>query len=226
MAELARISVIIPFKNEQNRLPQTVETVLAYLSSVYSDFELILVDDGSTDSSIDALAPYISDCRVRLIQHKANLGKGAAVRTGVLESDGELVMFSEAINQGFDIAIGSRAIDKSCVLERQGIHRVIIGQLGNVMIKTILGLPFLDTQCGFKMYRRQVARELFSDLQSPRWSFDYEILSRAHRRGMKIVELPVMWRDKPGSKFHPLKDSIRCFIDLIRIKLYLRNEEK
>ena len=200
MAELARISVIIPFKNEQNRLPQTVETVLAYLSSVDSDFELILVDDGSTDSSIDALAPYISDCRVRLIQHKANLGKGAAVRTGVLESNGELVMFSdadlatpieeleklsEAINQGFDIAIGSRAIDKSCVLERQGIHRVIIGQLGNVMIKTILGLPFLDTQCGFKMYRRQVARELFSDLQSPRWSFDYEILSRAHRRGMR-----------------------------------------
>lgn len=233
MLEECKISIIIPFKDEEFRLPNTVKQVLEYFFSRGEEFELILVDDGSTDATVERLVGFLEKSWVRLLRHDVNMGKGAAIRTGVLNSRGEFVLFMDAdmatpieefeklfsaIRGGADIAIGSRARKQSEITKRQPLHRVAIGKIGNALIRLLLGLPFVDTQCGFKMFTRTVAADLFSDLRFPRWSFDYEILYLAQRRGYKIVEVPIVWRDMPGSKFHPIKDAVRCFFDLLRIR--------
>jgi dolichyl-phosphate beta-glucosyltransferase len=233
MSGECRFSVVIPFKDEEDRLPNTVKQVLEYFFLKGVTFEIILVDDGSVDQTVARVSEFLKDTRVRLLRHEVNKGKGAAIRTGVLDSRGEMVLFMDAdmatpieefgkllvaIRGGADIAIGSRAHKQSQVTKRQPAHRVVIGKIGNALIRLVLGLPFSDTQCGFKMFMRATAVDLFSDLKFLRWSFDYEVLYLARRHGYKIVEVPIVWHNMPGSKFHPVKDAVRCFCDLLSIK--------
>jgi glycosyltransferase involved in cell wall biosynthesis len=226
------VSTIIPFKDEEARLPETVRATLGFFVSLGEEFEIILVDDGSVDNSVFALGELLRDPHVKILRHENNIGKGAAIKTGVLESKGNVILFMDAdmatpigefeklhhaISNGADIAIGSRALALSKISKHQSFPRVLIGKLGNLLIRVLLGLPFKDTQCGFKLYRAPVAVDLFRDLQFPRWSFDYEILKRAKNRGYKVAEVPVAWSDKRGSKFRPIRDAARCFFDLLRM---------
>ena len=127
-----------------------------------------------------------------------------------------------AVQCGADIAIGSRRINGANIESSQPWHRVWIGKFGNILIHHILQLPFKDTQCGFKLFRSKVAKRLFSDLQFPRWSFDYEILYKAKQWGLMVVEVPISWSDQKNSKFQPVRDSLECTLDLIKIRMRIR----
>ncbi len=230
------VSVIIPFFNEARRLPETVEAVLAYFKDRV-EFELILVDDGSTDASVEKIEVHLRSESVRLLSHDVNRGKGAGIQTGVLASRGDLVLFIDAdgstpieyferlnwaIEGGADIAIGSRALPTSVIDRYQGPVRIFIGKFGNVLVRTVLGLKLRDTQCGFKLFRGTVARELFADLNFPGWSFDFEILYKAKRKGLRVEEVGVQWKNAPGSKFRAFRDSLLCTRDLVLIRLKTR----
>ena len=228
------LSVVIPFYNEAARLPQTLVLVCRYLREQPWTWEIILVDDGSTDNTADSINNLVDGHHIRLLSHAVNRGKGAAVRTGVLAARGDLVFFTDAdlstpifelpkllqaIDDGADIAIGSRALDRTLIEVSQPWHRQIIGQLGNWLIRKMLGVPFYDTQCGFKIFRRQYINKLFGDLFLTGWSFDFGVIYRAYRNGLMIKEVPVRWSHHGQSKFSPLKHYLTCLGDLIRLRL-------
>ncbi|MBI4276541.1 sugar transferase [Candidatus Uhrbacteria bacterium] len=226
------LSIIIPCYNEAQRLPKTLRRVLDYVRTLPHETEVLVVDDGSADAT-ESIAEEIGGDAVRVIRHTVNQGKGAAVRTGVLASRGEHILFSDAdlstpieehanlmavLDAGHDIVIGSRAVDRSRVRVHQPWYRELIGRFGNTCIRLLLGLPHRDTQCGFKLFRRAAAEQLFSPLQHRGWSFDYEILLRAHRGALRVAEVPVAWTNDTASRFRPLQDSLICFIDLLRLR--------
>lgn len=230
-----QLSVIIPFKNEAQRIPETIKTVLDYFNKHNLTFELILVDDGSTDDSvkiINHLFPAITN--IRILNHPVNRGKGAAIQTGVFASRGDCILFIDAdlstpiteyekLNNAIttaDIAIGSRK-NRALLGRRQAWYRELPGRLGNFLIRLTLDLPWQDTQCGFKLFRAPVAKKLFSQLRLPRWSFDFEILARAQQQKISVSEVPVIWNNKAGSTFRPLIDHLRSFFDLIWLRFHL-----
>lgn len=231
------LSIIIPCKNEAARLPTTLRTILEYVRKRDLESEIIVVDDGSRDRTADVLAPFLDQYpTITFVRHHKNLGKGAAIRTGVLQSAGDALLFTDAdlstpieeletlmpyLDRGVDIVIGSRALNRALVVKSQPWYRQGIGRIGNVCIRLFLGLPYRDTQCGFKLFRGIVARELFRQLTMRRWSFDYEILYRAKRNRCHVKEVPVAWANSSHSTFHPIFDSIRCFFDLLWIKLFV-----
>lgn len=229
-----KLSIIIPFYNEANRLPKSIGQILEYLNNQSHDWELILVDDGSKDNSIEYLSEFLKDDRIKLLKHEKNSGKGSAVRTGVLSSSGDLVLFSDAdlstpiheieklidaINIGHKIAIGSRDIAGSHITKKQPLLRRVLGKIARSMIRGVLKMPYLDTQCGFKMFESSVAKKYFNSMKTNKWSFDYEILYRAKKDGIIAKEVPVYWHDDTKSKIHIGSDYINCFIDLIKIRL-------
>lgn len=229
------LSVVIPFMNEAKSLPVNVPRVLSYLKKRRLKFELILVDDGSTDGSTAIAKRFLSDPRVRLKVHPVNRGKGAAVRTGVLQAVGKYVLFLDAdlatpieetatfldvLKRGTcEVAIASRALPESKITKRQPWLRVMIGRIGNRVIRVLLGLPYHDTQCGYKMFTASAAKTLFKIQRFPRWSFDIEILYRAKKLHIPVCELPVTWHDAPASRVHPLRDPILFFRDVLALRL-------
>lgn len=232
MRETVDLSVIVPFKDESERLPRTLSAILAFFNGRGGRYEIILVDDGSVDDTLAAIKPFLRP-EVVVLRHAKNQGKGAAIRTGILFATGRRLLFMDAdlstpieeidalnraLDEGFSVAIGSRCAPGAHVREKQPSHRVLIGKIGNALIRLVLGLPYADTQCGFKLFTREAGRMLFESLRFPRWSFDFEILYRAKQRGYQVKEVPVEWHDAPGSKFHPVRDAVRCVIDLCRIR--------
>ncbi len=229
-----KLSIIVPFYNESSRLPGSIGQILQYLENQTHDWELILVDDGSQDNSKEYLSEFLKDTRIKLLIHEKNSGKGFAVRTGVLSSYGDIILFSDAdlstpineleklldaINSGYKIAIGSRDISGSHITKKQPLLRRLLGKSARVMIRGVLQMPYLDTQCGFKMFESSVAKKYFESMKTKRWSFDYEILYRAKKDGIIAKEVPVYWHDDTKSKINILNDYINCFIDLIKIRL-------
>lgn len=227
------ISVIIPFYNEENRLPDTLERVLSFFDASGRDYEIILVNDGSTDGTVHSVYNYFDHETVQIIHHEYNAGKGAAIQTGVRHARGDYIFFTDAdlstpinefarlfseLEKGKDLVIASRALRDSRIITTQPVYRQRIGRIGNVLIQKVLGLPFYDTQCGFKLFRGDVARSLFDQLTIKRWGFDYEVLYLAYKEGYSILEIGVEWHDSQPSRFHPIKDSARCFFDLLKIK--------
>lgn len=227
------LTIVIPFKDEEDRLAGTVSDVLSYASAHIPEFEVILVDDGSTDACVKTVRDALRDPRIRLLRHKKNLGKGAAVRTGIRTARGARILFSDAdlatpiheiaglaraVEAGADIAIASRAIPGARILARQPFYREWTGKLGNVFIRIMTGLPYRDTQCGFKLFTARAAQRLFAEQSFPGWSFDVELLVKAASAGFRVAEVPVAWRDAPGSKFRPLRDALRVFRDVIAIR--------
>lgn len=192
-----------------------------------------MVDDGSTDGTARLLE---HEPGIRVISLPENRGKGAAVRAGVLAAHGDLVLVSdadlaaplgevavlrEAIDRGNDIAIGSRGLRDAHVLVHQRRHRELMGKAFNVIVRRLIGLPFRDTQCGFKLFRRDAAGTLFDDLATTGFAFDVEILARAHRAGLAVAEVPITWRDKPGTTVSLFGSSSRMLLDVFRIRYRL-----
>jgi dolichyl-phosphate beta-glucosyltransferase len=231
------LSIVIPAYNEERRLPSTLDTILAWLDgSPYRDAEVLVVDDGSSDGTAALVeARATADSRVRLVRNPGNCGKGYAVRHGMLEAKGEWILFSDAdlsapieelpkllaAAQQNDaaIAIGSRALDRSLIGVHQSQWREMSGILFNRVMRLITSLPFSDTQCGFKLFRRDAARKVFPLQRLDGFSFDVEDLFVAHVLSLATIEVPVKWNNVEGTKVSAIQ-GIRSFLDLLRIRWY------
>jgi dolichyl-phosphate beta-glucosyltransferase len=230
------ISVVIPAYNEAQRLPATLRRVHEYLESYAEDFEIIVVDDGSTDSTEDETLKASSKLPgIRLIRNSTNRGKGFSVRRGVLESRGELVLISDAdmstpiediekltpfVTGDFEVAIGSRALEESELSLRQPWYREGMGKVFNMFVRSIVFGGIRDTQCGFKLMRGDSARKIFQKCRIDGFSFDVEALYVAKSMGYSIKEVPVRWMNSPASRVSILVDPARMFLDLLRIRVY------
>lgn len=229
------ISVVIPAYNEEKRLASTLKQVLEYLSRGNWLFaEVLVVDDGSRDSTA-ALAERFekTDSRIRLLRNPGNRGKGYSVRHGMLEARGDWVLFTDADlsspieelsrlisaaeSRKASVAIGSRALDRSLIGVHQSAFRENAGRFFNLCVRLIAGLPFSDTQCGFKLFERQAAQEIFSRQRLERFGFDPEILFIARQRGYRTAEVAVRWNNAEGTKV-TLLGGLTPFIDLFRIR--------
>jgi dolichyl-phosphate beta-glucosyltransferase len=230
------LSIVIPAYNEERRLPSTLDAVLAWLDhEARADVEVIVVDDGSRDNTAAiAEARACQDSRLRVLRNPVNHGKGYAVRHGMLAARGDWILFSDADlsapigelpklilaaeKNGADIAIGSRGIDRSLIGVHQSLGRELSGIFFNRVMRLMTGLPFLDTQCGFKLYRRAAAQRVFPLQRLDGFSFDVEDLFIAKAIGLKTVEVPVKWNNVEGTKVS-LAQGVQSFLDLLRIRL-------
>ena len=223
---------MIPAYNEEARLPSTLDAIAAYSRGREFAFcEVIAVDDGSRDGTA-ALVEKRGG--VRLLRNPGNRGKGYTVRHGMLEAKGEWILYTDADlsapigeldklaaaaeRENADVAIGSRALDRSLVGVHQSAFREASGRFFNVVMRTITGLPFRDTQCGFKLFRAAAAREIFSRQTLDGFSFDVEDLVIAKSLGLKAIEVPVVWNNVEGTKVSML-NGVQSFSDLLGIRL-------
>ena len=237
--EQVKVSIVIPAYNEQARLPQTVMRTLRYCAEQELDFELIIADDGSSDETL-ALARQFErqDVRIRALACP-HMGKGSAVRLGMLNARGELVLFMDAdgatplheiatlaaaLDAGSDVAVGSRVIPQSAQVEvRTSLHRRLIGRTFAFFVNLFAVQGIADTQCGFKMFRRDAALQIFSLQKLAGFAFDVEVLFIARRLSLTIVEIPVNWVGQPGSKVNLVTDSMKMLWDISLIRWTHRN---
>jgi glycosyltransferase involved in cell wall biosynthesis len=239
---MTKLSIIIPAYNEEQRLGSTMEAIDRFLSAEGWDAEVIICDDGSKDGTADLVRRFAVDhprFRVSLAPH--NQGKGAAVRRGMAEAEGEYLLFSDAdlsspieeskrllywLDEGYDVAIGSRALaDTSVRVEAQN-NRKFIGRIFNFLVQRLIGLPLQDTQCGFKAFRKPVGKRLFDLQRLDGFSFDVEVLYLAAHQGFSVREVAVNWAHVPASKVSLIKDSLKMFRDLLRIRSMHRHTPK
>jgi dolichyl-phosphate beta-glucosyltransferase len=234
--EPATYSIILPAYNESARIAATLDKILAHATERGWNLEVIVVDDGSNDSTADIVREYARKHAVmRLLENPGNRGKGYSVRNGMLHAKGEILLFSDAdlsspieeadplfaaIGEGADIAIGSRWVDRRLQIRRQPLYRRLFGRIFNLALRIILGLQFKDTQCGFKAFTRRSAQTIFPLQKIERWGFDPELLYLATRFGFVVLEVPVAWSHREGTRIHPLRDGIRMFGELLRIRWY------
>jgi len=230
---LPDLSIIIPSYNEELRLPDTLERIAAYLSASEREAEVLVVDDGSKDGTA-AVAEYFSVKipALRVVSNGVNRGKGYSVRRGMQEARGRIALFTDAdlsapIEEAdklidaldtYDLAIGSRAMDRSLISVHESPFREFAGIIFNKIVRIILWLPFVDTQCGFKAFRRESCRILFEQQTIERFGFDPELLYLARHHGLRAVEIPVRWGHSPATKVSMLHDSIQMFIDIFTIR--------
>ncbi len=224
------ISIIIPAYNEEKRLPATLGRVRDYLCRQPWEFtEVIVVDDGSRD----ATGEVARRGKARLLANPGNRGKGYAVRHGMLEAKGDWALLSDADlsapieeldtlwnaaeRENAAVAIGSRAIDRSLIGVRQPLFREYMGRFFNLLMRAITGLPFHDTQCGFKLFEARAAREIFSRQRLDGFGFDVEVLYIARHLGYKCLEVPVRWNDVAGTKVSPLL-GLAAFLDPLKVR--------
>ena len=236
MARLPDLSIVIPAYNEESRIEPTIRDIVGYCRGAGRNFELILVDDGSQDGT-SALGWKLSKefPELRLIRLAANHGKGYSVRTGVVNAVGRTVLFADAdgatpiseierleaaLDSGADVAVGSRAIRAEGVTVRAKVYRHLIGRTFHLLVEWLADGGVKDTQCGFKMFRSEVAQDLFSRMRMNGFSFDVEVLLMARRRGYHVAEVPVNWTHQAGSKVRLTSDSIRMAADLVRIRTH------
>jgi dolichyl-phosphate beta-glucosyltransferase len=237
LAALPTLSIVIPAYNEERRLPPTLAAVRAYLDArAYPDAEILVVDDGSRDGTaalVEAVAR--EDPRVRLLRNPGNRGKGYSVRHGMLEAGGEWILFSDAdlsapieeldkllpaaVERHAQVAIGSRALDRSLIGVHQARSRELVGIALNRVMRMATGLPFADTQCGFKLYARDAARLIFERQQLDGFSFDVEDLFIARVLGLPAIEVAVRWNNVEGTKVGIMVGP-QFFLDLLMIHYY------
>jgi len=238
------LSIVIPAYNEVNRIRRGLDAVLSFLQSQHYRAEVIVVDDGSSDETAARVSEYIPKFHeaghdLRVLTNKPNRGKGYSVKRGLTEASGEIVLFSDAdfsspiteapklidpIAQGrVDVSFGSRALNRELIGVHQPRMREFGGIVFNLCMRTITGLKFKDTQCGFKAFRREPALPVFKLQRIDRFGFDPEVLYIAKKHGNRILEVPVTWDHCEGGelqgKWNYLRDSINMFVDLIRIRL-------
>jgi glycosyltransferase involved in cell wall biosynthesis len=231
------LSIVIPAYNEAARLGNTLDAVVDYMRRNYPQGEVIVVDDGSADDTA-ALArkafARARPLRTSVISYKSNLGKGRAVRLGLLAARGEVALFSDAdlstpiaetpklidpiLNNECDVTFGSRALDRSLIGVHQSWRREQGGRIFNLFVRVATGLPFWDTQCGFKAFKMSACRPLVEAATVDRFGFDVELLYLTHRAGLRLREVPVRWDHNEGSKISFVNDSFKMLseVGLIR----------
>lgn len=228
------VSVIIPAYNESARIVPTIEAIELYMkSSPRSDYEIIVVDDGSTDGTAQTVMSLMYPS-VRVLFNPSNMGKGAAVRNGILNSSKEFALVTDAdmstpigdidklmgyIDAGYDIVIGSRALADSDVKIKQPWHRQTMGKVFNLFVRSILMGDFKDTQCGFKLFKGDAARRVFRLSRINGFSFDAEVLFLAGRLGYKIKEAPVTWLNSPDSRVSIASAPAKMLMELFKIRI-------
>jgi glycosyltransferase involved in cell wall biosynthesis len=234
------LSIVIPAYNEAKRLGATLGQVRDYFgerSPALAGIEILVIDDGSSDCTASvALECARSMPCLRVLSNPGNRGKGYSVRRGMLEARGQIGLFTDAdlsapieqceklfdaIAAGHDIAIGSRAIDRSLIEVHQSRFREVAGIIFNGLVRIITGLDIEDTQCGFKAFRLPACRVIFEQQRITGFGFDPEILFLAQRQGLRITEIPVIWSHDAGTKVHVYRDSLLMFLDLLRLRLNL-----
>ncbi|MCM3902283.1 MAG: glycosyltransferase family 2 protein [Pyrinomonadaceae bacterium] len=232
-----KLSIIIPAYNEASRLGKSLIAIYEYLNDAIPNSEVIIVDDGSSDSTPRAAEESLKSAgnlQVRLIRNSPNRGKGHAVRTGLLAARSSIALFSDAdlstpisetpklLNaieqEGCDLVFGSRALDRSLIGVHQSWRREQGGRGFNLIVRSATGLPFADTQCGFKAFRMATCRPIIEAAVIDRFSFDVELLYLAHLSGLALKEIPVRWDHNDGSKVSVVRDSFRMFREVQRIR--------
>ena len=228
------LSVVIPSFNEETGIFDAVTTIAAYLRTREYASELIVVDDGSRDRTSKRAAEALRGMeRGRIIKLPKNRGKGAAVKEGIMKAEGDFILFSDAdlstpiqeiekfwplTARGCDVVIGSRALPGSDVQIRQAPFRELLGKTFNVFVRLLILDGIRDTQCGFKLFRREAARRVFPRVTVDGFSFDVEALDLFHREGTSIGQVPVIWRNAPESRVKIMRSSLRMLLDLLRIR--------
>ena len=227
-------SIIIPAYNESERLSVSLPKVLEYISLQALPAEVIVVNDGSTDDSADVVRRFAAHhTEIRLLENPGNRGKGYSVRNGMLHAQGDVMLFTdadlsspireagklfEAIEQGADVAIGSRWLRAELQTERQPWHRQLYGRLFNLALRVVLGLKYRDTQCGFKAFTRAAAHTIFTRQRVERWGFDPELLFLADKFKLRTVEVPVEWAHDHRSKISPVRDGIKMGLEMLSVR--------
>jgi dolichyl-phosphate beta-glucosyltransferase len=230
------LSVVVPAFNEEKRLDKTLACLFKSVKRRFSSFEIIVVDDGSTDGTARIVRDFAdSHPEICLLRYEKNRGKGYAVRTGVMAGRGEYVLFCDAdlstpfreigklmkaLEEGCDVAIGSRARRESRIIKRQPIYRVLMGKTFNKFVQVLAFPGINDTQCGFKCFKGGVAREIFKSCRINGFSFDVELLFVAHKKGLKIREIGVLWENDEQSRVHPIVHSLQMLRDLMAIRWF------
>jgi glycosyltransferase involved in cell wall biosynthesis len=227
------LSIVIPSYNEELRLPATLEQIAAFLPSLGGETEILVIDDGSKDRTAEVAESFLNRLPLlRIIPNDTNRGKGFSVRHGMIEARGRNVLFTDAdlsapIEEApklldalktYDVAIGSRALDRSLITVHESRFREFAGIIFNAIVRMILRLPFVDTQCGFKAFRREPCRIIFEQQRIERFGFDPELLYLARRHGLRAVEIPVRWGHSPATKVSMFRDSLQMFLDVLIIR--------
>jgi len=225
------ISIIIPAYNEEERIEESLNKILVYLKKNKTKYEIIVVDDGSTDNTAKLVKKFKPS--VKVLRNNVNSGKGYSVKKGIENAKYEFILFTDAdlatpinelgamlkvLKKGYDVVIASRNLPESRILTRQPIHRQLSGKTFSLLVRMLLLPGIKDTQCGFKLFRAAAARRISKIQTIFRFCFDVEMLYIAKKLGFKIKEVPVAWVDKKGSRVSLFKDSFSMFIDLIKIK--------
>jgi glycosyltransferase involved in cell wall biosynthesis len=227
-------SIVIPAYNESARIGGTLQAVVACIRQRGWNAEVIVVDDGSHDDTAEIVRAFAKNApELRMIHNPGNRGKGYSVRNGILQALGEVVMFTDAdlsapieeadglfaaIVGGADIAIGSRWLERTRQSIRQPLYRQFFGRCFNVVTHAVMGLPYADTQCGFKAFTRAAAQTVFQLQTIERWGFDPEILFIARKRGFRVVEVPVSWAHDERTRISYLRDGTRMLQDIAIVR--------
>lgn len=229
------LSIVIPAYNEEKRIERTLQKIEKYASKNFKNYEIIVVDDCSQDNTSEISLKYEN---VKILKNSKNMGKGYSVRRGILCAKYELVLFTDAdlatpieeiekllfkIKQGHDIAIASRNLKNSIIVVQQAKYRQLMGKTFPLLVRCFILPDFKDTQCGFKLFKTNIAKEIFAKQKSNGFAFDVEVLYLAKKLRCKIAEVPVVWIDQKGSKLNPLKDALKMLIELVKIKEFISN---
>ena len=233
---LPSFSIVIPCFNEEGRISETLRVTIEYLATNAPESELIVVNDGSTDGTGAIARKILSETNIatRLLENFPNRGKGSAVRSGLLAAREPIGLFSDAdlstpieetpkliepiANGEVDIAFGSRALDRSLIGVHQPWRREQGGRVFNLLVRVATGLPFWDTQCGFKAFRLDVCHPILEASRVNGFAFDVELLYLANRAGLRIREIPVRWNHAEGSKVNFFRDSLRMLREVIALR--------
>lgn len=229
-------SIVIPAYNESERIRATLDKILIHIKEQGWNAEILVVNDGSTDATAQIVQAYAAEHpELRLLQNPGNRGKGYSVRNGMLHATGEVVLFSDAdlsspieeadklfvaLAEGNDVAIGSRWLRTELQTHRQPLYRQLYGRIFNLALRIMLGLRFRDTQCGFKAFTHRATQMIFPLQHIERWGFDPEILFLARKFRLKVKEVPVRWAHREGTRINPLRDGIRMFFEVLKIRWY------
>jgi dolichyl-phosphate beta-glucosyltransferase len=228
------LSIVIPSYNEELRLPATLERIAEYLPTLGLRTEVLVVDDGSRDRTAAVAESFRQKLSgLRVLANETNRGKGYSVRHGMLEACGDMVLFTDAdlsapieesdkligaLKNGYDVAIGSRAMDRSLISTHESLFREFAGIVFNKIVRVILRLPFVDTQCGFKAFKRERCTIIFEQQRIAGFGFDPELLYLARHHGLRSIEIPVRWGHSPATKVSMMRDSLKMFVDIFAIR--------